>query len=488
MKYISAIQQAEADGTTIRALGSGWSFSDAVIPQEKPLSWAQIAGSPFFGLPESAFGYAILPSNYNRSLQSMLAQLLLPEVDPSSLFFVEAGITLTDLNILLNSQSPPVALATLGGSSGQTLAGAISTGTHGSDFDCPPLADYVQAIYLIGAGGTHHWIERSNAITYATKETLFPCISAGNCHYSTDMFLDTVVSMGCMGVIYAVILKVVPQYVLTQFNLWSTWEELNAQVGALSNVASGAMFPDLTEFILNSAYSKNRALEVVVNPISNDDGTHNCYATIRYEMPLSAAAPSLMLPSGVQPGNLSTVVEDGSADLVNAMTSGPDSQNSGIQFNLWWASTFGQIENNPNDPVGTMNSIISFCEYHGYAFAVRAAIDLILQTTFPQYQTASSAPGPQIDLGYKVMSGSNVYGISFSPFQVVSMEAAFSFEGAITYVNAALELIDATVAQGIYPGGYVSLRACGPTRASMGMQQYGSGYVFQTLQGWWRYH
>ena len=37
----------------------------------------------------------------------------------------------------------------MGGSSGQTLAGAISTGTHGGDKFIAPLADSVVAIHLI---------------------------------------------------------------------------------------------------------------------------------------------------------------------------------------------------------------------------------------------------------------------------------------------------------------------------------------------------
>jgi hypothetical protein len=45
-------------------------------------------------------------------------------------------------------------LETMGGSSGQTLAGAISTGTHGGDIFMGPLADCVLAIHLVGAGGT----------------------------------------------------------------------------------------------------------------------------------------------------------------------------------------------------------------------------------------------------------------------------------------------------------------------------------------------
>jgi hypothetical protein len=42
------------------------------------------------------------------------------------------------------------------------VVGALSTGTHGGDFDRPPLADAVVALHLVADGGKHYWIERSH--------------------------------------------------------------------------------------------------------------------------------------------------------------------------------------------------------------------------------------------------------------------------------------------------------------------------------------
>lgn len=54
------------------------------------------------------------------------------------------------------------AFHTLGGAGGQTVVGALSTGTHGGDFDRPPVADCVVALHVVADGGQHYWIERSN--------------------------------------------------------------------------------------------------------------------------------------------------------------------------------------------------------------------------------------------------------------------------------------------------------------------------------------
>jgi hypothetical protein len=471
----SAINQAEAAGETIRALGSGWSFSDAVLPQQTAVPFTAqniiglLTGNPSFA---KFFGFAIQPTGFTASLQYLLPSILLRSVDVESLFFVEAGIQLTSLNDLLNSQSPPLAFKTLGGCIGQTLAGAISTGTHGSDFDRPPLADNVRAIYLIGAGGAHHWIEAaSSQITDPVKvRATFPCISAANCHYDDDMFRAALVSMGSMGVIYALVIDVVPQYALVQFNLWSVWETLQTlEVGGINfeRVVLGQLFPKLQEFfdVFDiQQFAKSRALQIVVNPIKNDDGTHNCYATVRFEIPLQDLPAGISLPFGVTPGNLSTLTL---SDIKNAILNSPD---CGLAQQVAFA--FANISG--NTLLEQAQSLINFCKSYNYFWAVRAVIDLLMQETYPLSSNPFlPIPFPQMDLGYKVMSG-NPFGTAFSLLQVTSMEAGFLFHDAISYVNSLLETFDAGIPQNIFPAGYVSLRACGPTAALLGMEQFGS--------------
>jgi len=480
-----AIQQAEDEEETIRALGSGWSFSDAVLPQSTPTTLAEyvneILARVFGGIYAplfEAYGFAIDTSALTQNLQRLLPSLVNDGVDTSLLFFNEAGITIDALNVRLNEQSPPVAMSTLGGSAGQTIAGATSTGTHGSDFDRAPIADSLQALYIIGSGGTHHWVEsKSNQFTDPQKITAtFPAIDADNCHYDDDLFNAAIVGMGAMGVVYAVVLRVVPQFALIQFNLWSTWEQLR-QVGVggveLARVAHGQAFPLINQF-LDPLYPANnaagmpysRALQIVVNPIRNDDGTHNCYATIRFELPLALVPESMVLPAGLIPGNLGTLTL---SDLTNAITNSPD---CGLpqKAAFWWAEQTGQFGG--NTILEQAQSLINFCKGYNYFWAVRAVIDLMMQTAFPQYIGSDGMPNPQIDLGFKVMTG-NVYGITFPLLGATSIEPAFPFLNAIEFVNSALAAFDAGIPNNIFPAGYLSLRACGPTAAFLGMQQFG---------------
>ncbi|HKD05864.1 MAG TPA: hypothetical protein VKB79_08175 [Bryobacteraceae bacterium] len=476
----AAIQQAEADKATIRALGSGWSFSEAVLPQSTPTNAGQYineqlarvfggAYAPLF----NAFGYAIDTSALTQNLQRMLPGIVKNGVNTGSLFFTEAGITIDALNVRLNEQSPPVAMPTLGGSAGQTIAGAISTGTHGSDFDRPPIADSVRALYIIGAAGTHHWVEsKSNQFTDPQKVNgTFPAIAPANIHYDDDLFNAAIVGMGALGVIYAVVLYVVPQFALIQFNLWSTWEQLlQLSVGGveLTSVARGQAFPSLNQFV-NPLYPPNdggmpysRALQVVVNPIRNDDGTHTCYATVRLELPLAWVPNSMRLPWGLVPGNLGTLTLQNLKDaILNSPDCGPAQQ---VAF------AFANISG--NTLVQQAQSLINFCKSYNYFWAVRAVIDLMMQHAFPQY-IVNGVPTPQIDLGFKVMTG-NIYGITFPLGGATSIEVAFPFVNAIEYVSSALAAFDAGIPNNIFPAGYLSLRACGPTAALLGMQQFGA--------------
>src|SRR5262245_47693622 len=60
---------------------------------------------------------------------------------------------------------------------------------------------------------------------------VFPCLMPDSIHYDDQMLRAAQVSMGAMGVIYAVLLDVVQQYSLLQWNAWSTWEQLKDGAG-----------------------------------------------------------------------------------------------------------------------------------------------------------------------------------------------------------------------------------------------------------------
>jgi len=157
---------------------------------------------------------------------------------PPVLFHVEAGITMLDLQQLLDHQQPRLALqAPSAGPSGATLAGILSTATHGAEFRAPLPADSVRAVHLVGPGGEQWWIEGDVPVANQKKLQLrYPKIDKA--HFignrwkgipgltAQDVLNAVTVSMGTMGVIYSVVLEVAPQYGVRQVVHPTTWDHL----------------------------------------------------------------------------------------------------------------------------------------------------------------------------------------------------------------------------------------------------------------------
>lgn len=193
---VFAVIEAGKANQKIHAVGSGWAFEDAAASDGAMISLRRL----------------------NRRLEYVLdSPALTPERrtaqdDPKSprvLVHVEAGIRIADLNELLAGLG--LAMRTLGGSNGQALAGAISTSTHGGDWDQPPFPDYVRAIHLVGEDGKERWIEPSDErrVTGSDAELLkvLPC-GETEIIRDDDVFDAAVVACGRFGIAYSFVLEV----------------------------------------------------------------------------------------------------------------------------------------------------------------------------------------------------------------------------------------------------------------------------------------
>ena len=128
----------------------------------------------------------------------------------------------------------PHGFNTLGSAGGQTVVGALTTGTHGGDFDRPPVADSVAAMHLVTDGGKHYWIEPNEfprmtedsrlKTKYATDEL------GGENNFEIirddDVFNAVLVGAGRFGIIYSVVLKARPQYLLHEQRRLSFWDDV----------------------------------------------------------------------------------------------------------------------------------------------------------------------------------------------------------------------------------------------------------------------
>lgn len=155
----SLLREAENEGNRIRVVGSGHSYSDIAIAPETQVFLRRL----------------------NRVLEVDLERQQLT---------VEGGITLREIRAEM--QRHGLAFQNMGDIDQQTIAGAISTGTHGTGLTAPAFAGQIVALELMHADGE---VRR-----YTAEDG--------------DLFDAARVSLGALGIVVSVTLQAIPQYTL----------------------------------------------------------------------------------------------------------------------------------------------------------------------------------------------------------------------------------------------------------------------------------
>jgi L-gulono-1,4-lactone dehydrogenase len=233
---------AETKGYHVKAIGSGHSSSDIAISRD----------------------YMVNTHGLNSILNKDTLSFR-EGVNSENLFFVQCGIILKDLINELDMRGK--ALINMGAYTGQTIAGVISTSTHGSGISLDAFPGYVKAIIMVGENGKLYHIERSGEKAISKAAVFIPGFK--NIEFITDdiCFNAVAVSMGCMGIIYAVVIEVTNSYWLEEKRTFCEWSKIKAQ---LKN---------------GSLLKEYRHVEVLVNPYPKKDGEHHCLLTLRREPP-----------------------------------------------------------------------------------------------------------------------------------------------------------------------------------------------------------
>ncbi len=237
-----AVGEAERAGCAVRAVGSGHSWSDVALTD----------------------GILVRPHGLTRPLDVQVELLHAGVIDAyrkdgTTLVRVQAGMTIAKLNAHLRSLK--LALPNMGGFDGQTVAGVISTATHGSGIGYGPLCDLVRSLDVVGAGGVVYRIEPSDGPTDPeAHKTRYPDVQL---EQDDRWFNAAVVGMGCMGLIYSVTLAVGPLFYLREIREMSTWSTVREELADGSVLAANVHY------------------EVLFNPYPRDDGELECLVTTR---------------------------------------------------------------------------------------------------------------------------------------------------------------------------------------------------------------
>jgi len=188
----------------------------------------------------------------------------------------------------------PWGFRTLGGAGGQTVFGALTTGTHGGDFRLPPIADDVAALHLVADGGKHYWIEPAHQPEQAqlTDDDKLMQVYGVDRYGGPDnfqiirddeVFNAVVVAAGRFGVVYSIVVRAVRQYMLHEERRLTDWQDVK---GHIANRQSA----------LYTNPGQNRFLQVVVCLTPHTNFQRNlCGVTKRWNVPFD---PSLGSPNG----------------------------------------------------------------------------------------------------------------------------------------------------------------------------------------------
>jgi hypothetical protein len=208
----------------------------------------------------------------------------------------EAGIRIKELNAYLDRNG--LALKQMGGYDHQTVAGVMSTSTHGSGTAYGPLNDFVHSVDLVASGGAVHRVERSNGPTDRAAYEMHHG-GARTLHQDDRMFDAVAVSIGCMGVLCTALVEVREKFYLREVREMHPWSKVRA------DLEDGTVLRDNDhyEFVF-SPYSRKHEYPCLVttrNPVENprqkpwDKRMRNWLVELLATIPLTSRVLNLVL-------------------------------------------------------------------------------------------------------------------------------------------------------------------------------------------------
>ncbi|HEV7562192.1 MAG TPA: FAD-binding protein [Solirubrobacterales bacterium] len=234
---VTLVRRAEREGKTVRAAGARHSWSDIALSN----------------------GIMVEPDGLS-GVELADPATLRPEAG-ADLVWVGAGTHLRTLNPALWEMG--LALRNMGGYDAQTIAGVISTSTHGSGLAFGPFPDAVRSLELVVSGGRALRLEPGDGptdpATFADAELELV--------QDDERFAAAVCGLGTVGLLYRVMIEVREKFWLKEVRTLDTWERVKSTLTADGILAGDGHY------------------ELFVNPYPGDDGEHRLLVTMRTEAP-----------------------------------------------------------------------------------------------------------------------------------------------------------------------------------------------------------
>ena len=186
------IGHAVTNNLKLRAIGSGWSFTKVGVTEGGLIDTASLN----FSFP--------ITQKYTSSHYAK---------QPEDLYFLQCGAIIHEVNTRLALKNPQRSIKASGASNGQTIAGALSTGTHGAAIKVGAIPDFVVGLHVICGANKHIWLERAS---YRVASPEFVKWLDAELVQDDDLFNAALVSFGSFGFIHGVMIETEPQFLLTE--------------------------------------------------------------------------------------------------------------------------------------------------------------------------------------------------------------------------------------------------------------------------------
>jgi FAD binding domain-containing protein len=260
------LADARQQQVRVRAYGGGWSFSgapatDGWLVNTKPTDY-RFRMSPSF-----------VESSYAPG--------------PDGLRFVQCGNTVTFLNRWLRDEGR--SLRTCGASNGQTIVGAMSTGTHGSALDVGSVQDYVRGIHLVTGPDRHVYLEPASL---PVASPAFAQRIGAPLMRNDALFRAALVNLGGLGIVHGVLIETDPLFLLHRQRMKYGLDSALRQAIRTLDV-SGLPFPP--------GVTRPFHFDIVMNPYDVARGT---WVTVMTKEPyIDGYTPPATPAGGLAPGD-----------------------------------------------------------------------------------------------------------------------------------------------------------------------------------------
>ncbi len=252
------IQLCLQDNKSLRARGSLWSLSTAAVTDGRLIDTKALRLA--FEVPQTVVN-PVYTGNTKK------------------LRFVECGISVAALNNYLFADD--LSIKGCGSNNGQTIAGALSTGTHGSAYKFGAMQEMVVGLHLITGPNKHVYLERKSS---PVMQPSFAQSIGAEFIQDDTLFNAALVSFGSFGIIHGIMIETRSLFALNAVRFRCPYDDTLKTAIRTSDPTLISLPPEAHSVNVDQPYH----FEIFLNP---NEGTppNEAIVLVMYETPYDAA-------------------------------------------------------------------------------------------------------------------------------------------------------------------------------------------------------